>query len=371
MQKDWAEEEEGGGSKVGWFLNCLWGGVVAVVVCGGIAAAISLMLPPPEPRDWSKPDPGPVVIDGIEVSSEPAYSGSGSGDAQEGAEPDAVASTGDGEAAAAGDQPATPAPITPTLAADGTPSIARLEALGGFAISVNAMPFELPADMPLETPLVAVVIGNAGANPAIQAELLTLPYPATVGIVAGEPGDEETASAAQAIGLEVVAELPILAAGEGHGVLLEEGLPVDEVVGRTLVMMERLPMAVAGTWAETTGAKLDGPLLQGIGKALGAYGFAYLDRGVPPGEASEAELMEFPTLVAVSHFAIPAAAAAPEVQSALDAVAEAAAARGGAVVFVPAETAALQAVQQWLDAGAAKNLRVAPLSVVISRLAAG
>jgi polysaccharide deacetylase 2 family uncharacterized protein YibQ len=315
--------------------NWLWR-LVKGIVAGGVASAAALavlsiyVLPPPAPPPAPETAGAgePQVVDGIEVANRPAYFGAATAGAP-------------AEAEAAG-------PI----------------ALEGPALAVNAVPFEAdPA-----VPLVAVVLDDAAANPLLHEALFAMDMPLTVGVVAGADGDQATARAARDAGYEVVAELPLAAPGAGSGAGLEYGLAREEAAERTMLLMRRLPMAVAAARPLAAPAAPDPGVLAGLLEAIGTMGFAWLEHGLLPGMQPAVASDGVERIVAVSRFTIPSGAPATDAYAILDMAAAAAAEDGGAaVVLAPTEEQVLLALQLWAGAGAGGMAQIAPLSAVIRR----
>lgn len=332
--------------------NRLWrltkGVVAGAVVSAAAVAVLSIyVLPPPAPppAQTGAEAGDPKVVDGIEVSSEPAYSGDRAGSGSDTASADAAGAATD-----------------PDL-----DEIGPIE-LSGPALAANAEPFDAePGE-----PLMAVVLDDTAADPLMHETLFGLGMPLTIGIVAGGAGDRTTARMARDAGYEVVAQLPLVEAGASEGAKLEYGLSRAEASDRTMVLMRRLPMAVAAARPTAAPQPPDSDVLAGIMDALGPLGFAYVAHGLGPdgvpGVASEG----LERIVAVSRYTIPSGATAEEAHAVLDRAANAAAEGGGAtVVMAKAEEPVLLALQLMGGAGAERLARLAPLSAVIRRQNAG
>jgi polysaccharide deacetylase 2 family uncharacterized protein YibQ len=285
------------------------------------------------------------MVGGIEVSTEPAYSGAAGSEA---AAPDSGA-------------PDSATADSGTTVAE-APAVAALQPieLSGPAFSVNAVPFDAAPEMPL----VAVVISDTASNPLLHEVLFAQDLPLTIGVVAGGGGDRETATAARAAGFEVIAELPVAARGASDGAILEYGMDEAEAASRTLILIQRLPMAVAASRAQNAVKQPDPPVLKGIVDTLLPLGFGFVDHGVAAGDRSTFVAAGLDMPIGVSQFKIPAGASPADVIAVLDAAAANAARHGGAVVFAAPEEQLILALQLWGDAGAAK---LAPLSAVIRR----
>lgn len=343
MRRQFDDEDE----RPGWFWRFAKGGLAAVVLGAGVVVALSVYVlpPPPEPPAPAEEPAGPVMISGIEVSTTPAYS----------ADP---AAPGDGDAGA-------PDPQAPDAAAPEPAALEPVE-LSGPAISVNAAPFDAAPD----TPLVAVVLDNAASAPLLHALFFSTGLPLNIGVVAGAGGDRETAAAARAAGLEVVAELPLTRAGASGGAALEYGLAEAEAASRTLTLMRRLPEAVAATPALDAPAAPNASVLLGMLGALTPLGFGYVEHGLAP-EQRSAAATGMDAFIGVSRHRIPAGASAVEAIAVLDRAAAEAVAGGGAVVFAAPGEQVILALQLWGDAGAGSLARLAPLSAVIGRQRGG
>lgn len=328
MRRRFDEDEDQPGW--GWRLTkgVLAGLVVSVV---GVAAISLFVLPPPAPPPAETAAGGgdPAVIDGIEVSSEPAYFGLG-----ETAEEPGGTETATGE----------------------------IE-LSGPALSVNASVFAAPPDQPL----VAVVLDDTAANPLLHETLFALGMPVTVGVVAGSAGDGVTGRMARDAGYEVVAQLPITAPGQSEGAALEYGLSRADAAERTMILMRRLPMAVAATLPLSIPVPPEGAVISGMLEALGPLGFAYLEHGVAPGAEPVLSSDGIERIVAASRFSIPAGASAADAHAVLDRASAAAEESGAAVVMAAAEENVVLALQLWGGEGAVTETRLAPLSAVIRR----
>lgn len=314
-----------------WLWRLLKGMVAGAVMSGAGLVVLSIyVLPPPAPPPAAETagTGEPQVVDGIEVANRPAYFGAATAEAPV-------------EAEMAG-------PI----------------ALDGPALAVNAVPFEAdPA-----VPLVAVVLDDVAADPLLHEALFAMDIPLTVGVVAGADGDQATARAARGAGYEVVAELPLAARGQGSGAGLEYGLSRQEAAERALLLMRRLPMAVAAAWPLAAPAAPDPGVLAGLLGAIGPLGFAWLEHGVLPGMQPAVASDGVEQIVAVSRFTVPPGAPATDAYAILDmAAAEAAEHGGAAVVLAPTEEQVLLALQLWAGAGAAGMAQLAPLSAVIRR----
>lgn len=329
-----------------WALRLVKGILVGAVVSGTAVAAISIfVLPPPAPHPkMAEQASGPKMIDGIEVASEPAYFGTTDATAQ-----DAGAAPG--------------AHTTAAADAAGADAVGPVQ-LSGPALVVNAAAFQPAAGKPL----VAVVLDDVAADPMLHDRVFGLKLPVTIGVVCGGPGDQATARAARAAGYEVVAELPIMAGGASAGAALEYDLTSDQAAERTALLMRRLPMAVAATSAPAT-MPPGNALAQGIMKALGPFGFAYLARDRRSGAAAPAA-SGLDRITAVSDFSIPAKATAAQAHAVLDHAAAEAAKSGGAVVMAAADRQVLLALELW--AGSTGGVaQLAPLSAVVKRLNGG
>lgn len=343
MRRRFDDEDE----RPNWLGRLIKGIIAGAVVSGAAVAAISLyLLPPPAPppppgqQASAGEDGGPKVIDGIEVSSEPAYFGMTRAEG----EADATAAAAVGESAA---PPAETGPVE----------------LDGPALVANAEPFEAVPDMPL----VAVVLDDVGANPMLHEMLFTLDMPLTVGVLAGGAGDRVIAAAAREAGFEVVAQLPLAGPGEAGGGALEYGLPSGEAAERTALLMRRLPMAVAASLPLAAPAPPDRNMAKGIMAELGPMGFAWLEHGVGRGESPTVRPDGLERIVGVSRLTIPAGANAAEAHAALDRAAAAAAENGAVIVFAAADEAMLLALQLWAGTGEAGIAQLAPLSAAIRR----
>lgn len=328
MKRRFDDEDE----RPSWLGRLAMGVVAGALVSGIAAAAVSLFLlppappPPPEAQSAGAESAGePQIIDGIEVSTEPAYSGS------------------------------------PEATIDEAEETAGPLELAGPALVANAVPFEAEAGVPL----VAVVLADAAANPLLHESLFALDVPVTIGVVAGAPGDEVTARTARDAGFEVVAELPMARPGTADGAMLEYGLPAELAADRTMLLMRRLPMTVAATRALDTPSRPDGGVLDGVTQALGPLGFAYVEHGLGPDGAPSVTSDGLDRIVGVSRLTIPAGASAAEAHAVLDRAAAEAAETGAAIVMAHAEQDVLIALQLWAtEDGLA---RLAPLSAVIRR----
>lgn len=326
MKRSFDDEDE----RPSWLGRLVMGVAAGTLVSGIAAAAVSLFLLPPAPPPPLEPQSAeaegePKVIDGIEVSTEPAYSGSSSATIDEAEE--------------------TTGPLE----------------LAGPALVANAVPFEAAAG----APLVAVVLADAAANPLLHETLFALDVPVTIGVVAGAPGDEVTARTARDAGFEVVAELPMAQPGTGEGAMLEYGLPPELAADRTMLLMQRLPMTVAATRALDTPARPDGGVLDGVTRALGPLGFAYVEHGLGPDGTPRLQSDGLDRIVGFSRLTIPAGASAAEAHAGLDRAAAEAAETGAAIVMAHTEQDVLLALQLW--AGEDGPARLAPLSAVIRR----
>jgi polysaccharide deacetylase 2 family uncharacterized protein YibQ len=319
--------------KPGWFWRFVKGVLFAVVVSAAAVVVLSVyVLPPPK---LLEPEPvaetGPEIVSGIEVSATPAYTNPAS--------PDASAES------------ATEAEVLEPVV------------LSGPAPSVNAASF----DSAPGTPLVAVVLDDTAANPLLHELLFSMELPLTVGVVAGDGGDRETATAARAAGFEVVAQLPLAAKGQSAGAALEYGMPEDEAAERTLTLMQRLPMAMAAGRALNSPAQPNATVLNGMVSVLEPLGFAYVDHGVAQGDHSIFAAPGLAMPIGVSRFTIPPGATAADVIAVLDLAAADAVRDGGAVVFATPGEQLVLALQLWGDEGAGSLARLAPLSAVIRR----
>jgi polysaccharide deacetylase 2 family uncharacterized protein YibQ len=330
MRKKWQDEDD----RPGWFWKFVRGVLVSILVCGFAIAGISLFVLPPAELPPEKPaevaPAEPTVIGGIEVSQEPAYS----------------------SATAPAGEPAEEA-------------LAPL-ALDGPALSVNAAAFE--ADP--QVPLIAVVLDDTAAQPLLRPLWQALTVPVTVGVIAGRDGDREVAEAARGAGFEVVAQLPLAPPGAAVGDDLEYGMPESEVTGRTEALMQRLPMAVGASRPMAAGRPPSGPVLTGIGAALAAHGFAYLDLGVELQDTAPGKIAGLPVEVAASRYEISADDDLVAAIAVLDAAASDAAIRGGAVVIAAPSETLFGALLLWGGEGTDNPARLAPLSAVIGRLSA-
>ena len=334
------EDERPGG-----FWRFVRGVVVALVVSIGAVAVLSLYLleppkpPAPEPAgSETAAETGPELVSGVEVATTPAY----------------TAPAGSAGSDAPASQAAQPGAFDPIE-------------LPGPAFTVNAVPFEAEPG----TPLVAVVLDDTASDPRLHPLLFSTDLPLTVGVIAGAGGDRETASAARAAGFEVVAQLPLTGPGQANGAGLEYGLPEAEAADRTLTLIQRLPMAVAASRPLAAPAPPNAAVLRGMLSVLSPLGFAYLDHGVAPEDASTAEAADPGAIVGVSRHTIAAGAGAAEILAVLDRAAADAVRRGAAVVFaVPGEQLIL-ALQLWGGEGSAGVARLAPLSAAIRRQSGG
>lgn len=351
MRRRFDDEDE----RPGWGWRLTKGALMGLIVSTAGAVAISLfVLPPPSPppaETAADAAPGePTVIDGIEVSTEPAYFG--------------AADTGDAAGDAAGDlsDDVTGGP-TGDVSLDVAADDAGTVELSGPALSVNAAPFEAAPD----EPLVAVVLDNAAANPLLHETLFALGIPVTIGVVAGGAGDRVTGRMAREAGYEVVAELPLVAPGQSEGAMLEYDMAESDAAERTMLLMRRLPMAVAVTLPLEVPVPPEGAVLSGILDALGPLGFAYLEHSVAPDAEPALASDGIERIVAVSRFSIPAGASAAEAHAILDRASAVAEETGAAVVMASAEENVLLAVQLWGDDDAVGQARLAPLSAVVRR----
>jgi polysaccharide deacetylase 2 family uncharacterized protein YibQ len=319
------------------------GVLTAVVVSAGAVAVLSVyVLPPPEPpAPEPAADTGPEMVSGIEVATTPAYT-----------DPSGSASPGsDGAGSDGADAPAPePETLTPVE-------------LSGPALAVNSVPFEADPG----TPLVAVVLDDTAANPLLHELLFSMNLPFAVGVIAGGGGDRETANAARAAGLEVVAQLPLARQGESGGAALEYGLPEGEAADRTLTLMQRLPMAIAAARPLSAPARPNASVQRGMAATLEPLGFAYVDHGVVPGDGSTFGVEGVAIPIGVSRFTIPAGASAAETVAALDLAAADAVQRGTAVVFATPGEQLFLALQLWGGEGSGSLALLAPLSAVIRR----
>lgn len=329
MRRRFDEDDD----RPGWGWGLTKGALTGLIVSvAGIAAISLFMLPPPAPPPAETAADGgePAVIDGIEVSSEPAYFGIAQKNADSGGE--------------------------------GTTELSAIE-LAGPALSVNATPFEAAP----EDALVAVVLDDTAANPLLHETLFGLGMPVTIGVIAGAAGDRVTGQMARDAGYEVVAQLPLAAPGQSEGAMLEYGLPEADAAERTMLLVRRLPMAVAASLPLAIPVPPEGTVLSGILDALGPLGFAWLEQGVAPDAAPALTSDGIERIVAVSRFAIPAGATAMDAHAILDRASAAAKEDGAAVVMASADEAVLLALQLWGGEGAQGQARLAPLSAVVRR----
>jgi len=329
MRKKTVDDEE----RPRWFWKFVRGLLVGVLFSAAIAAALSIyVLPPPAPPPPSEvveAPTGPVMIGGIEVSTEPAYTTAGASD---GVAPQAE----------------TLAPVE----------------LSGPALSVNAAPYFAEEGIPL----VAVVLDNTASTPLLHDVLFSMTMPLTIGVVAGGGGDLETATAARNAGFEVVAELPLVARGASGGAGLEYGMAELDASIRTLTLIQRLPMAIAATRTLDATAPPDTAVMNGMLGALTPLGFAYLDHSVGSEARPRMRSTELgATVVGLSRFTIPAGASAAEIVAVLDLASADAVTRGGAVVFAVPDEQVILALQLWGEQGSGALARLAPLSAVIRR----
>lgn len=324
----------------GGFWRFLRGAIFGLIVSGVGVWALSVYVLPPPVIPEPEPEPestGPKVVDGIEVSTEPAYTGTPDQSAQQQAE----------------------AEPTGTLSLDGP------------AMVVNSAAF----DSDLQAPLVAVVLDDTAAQPLMHELIFGLDLPLTVGVVAGGGGDAETAKAARDAGLEVVAQFTIVPQGQSNGSDLEYGLSEAEAALRTLTLMQQVPSAVAVSRTLASPAPPEAELLRGVTSVIGPLGFAYLDLGVPVGTISPAITTgagtSEGTIVETSRHTIPPGASAADAHAILDAASADAAERGWAVVMAAPSEGLVQALLLWGGEGEGSLAQMAPLTAVIRKQIGG
>jgi polysaccharide deacetylase 2 family uncharacterized protein YibQ len=350
-----------------WFFKFLRGAIAGAIICVVALIALSLfVLPPAElpPPVESAADSGPKVVDGIEVATAPVPAEIVAGAAAPQA---GTGQAGTGEVGAG--QAANPAPeATAAPAAPAPIDIAASPALlAGPALEVNAAPFEAPEGMPL----VAVVLDDTAADPLLLDALFSVKLPLTIGVVAGRDGDREVATRARAAGMEVVAQLPLAAPGQGGGTALEPGLTPGEAGTRTEALIQRLPMAVAASRPLAAPGLPDPATLQGMAAPVAAFGYAYLDHGVSPGEQSLLGVMGLGLSLGTSRYVLPAGSDPARILVTLDQAATDAGPGGGAVILAAPSQTLLDALLLWGGEGSVSAGALAPLSAVIARQGAG
>ena len=318
----------------GGFWRFLKGVLFALVLSAvGVWALSVYVLPPPVIPEPEPEQTGPVLVDGIEVSKAPAYTGT------------------PGQADAEQPQQATSEPLD----------------LGGPAMVVNSVPFS--GD--LEAPLVAVVLDDTAAQPLLHPLIFATELPLTIGVVAGGGGEAETAKAARDAGFEVVAQVRIAPPGESDGSNLEYGLEEADAALRTLTLLQQVPSAVALGRTLASVAAPDDRMLSGIASVIGPLGFAYLDINVPPGVRSPAMASGLAVregaMVEVSRHSIPPGASAAEAHAILDAASADASETGWAVVVASPSEALLQALLLWGGEGEGSLAKMAPLTAVLRK----
>lgn len=331
------EDEE---NRSPWLLRFVAGAVAGLVLSVVVLAAISLwVLPPPErPADAAgEAEAGeagePTVIAGIEVAKTPAY----------------MAPSAE-QAESAAPEPEDAGPIE----------------LSGPALTVNAAPFEAPADVPL----VALVIDNTAADPFFMDDLLSLELPVTVGVIAGMDGDRVTARRAREAGLEVVAELPLMPPGAGRGAELEYGLDREEAARRTELLLRRVPVAVAVSRALGAPRPPGPTVLAGIFDVVEPLGFGYVVVGAPREGPPPAAGLGRAVPLGIARLTVPAGASNTQAFEVLERAALVAAREGAAIVVASAGADILPALLLWTGVEG-EAARLAPLSAVIRRQQGG
>lgn len=329
---DESEQRKGG------FLRFVRGAITGLLFSAVAVWALSVYVLPPPVIPEPEPEPtGPKIVDGIEVSNEPAYSGTPDQSEQ---------------------QQARPEP-TGTLSLDGP------------AMVVNSANFS--GD--LQDPLVAVVLDSTNTQPLLHELIFGLDVPLTVGVIAGDGGDAETAKVARDAGFEVVAQFTIAPTGQSGGSDLEYGLDAADAALRTLTLIQRMPMAVAVSRTLASPTPPDAEVLRGMASVVGPLGFAYLDIDVPlvgesPAIAAGTAESEG-ALIEVSRHTVPAGASAAAAHAVLDAASADAAERGWAVVTAAPSEGLVQALLLWGGEGEGSLAKMAPLTAVIRKKIGG
>lgn len=227
------------------------------------------------------------------------------------------------------------------------PSDDRL-ALAGPALDVNARDFNAPA----AGRMVALVLLATDGDDPLAAEVIEgLPFPVAIGVVAGEPGSADTASAIRAAGHEVIAELSSSVGAEEAVEALAE-VPVS--------------IAAAFTKGDGRGDNIAPEVLE----TLGQYGFAYFDSRIIGGGAAlrAARAASLPA-ISPDRGGIGATTEAQLLQT-LNIAARVARRQGSAVVVAPASAASLRAAMRFALEGAGEAT-IAPLSAVIRQRSGG
>ncbi|MGF1501641.1 MAG: divergent polysaccharide deacetylase family protein [Paracoccaceae bacterium] len=237
-------------------------------------------------------------------------------------------------------------------------------ALDGPALQLNAVPFEAES----ATPLVSVILRNAGESSLAVETLLSLSMPLTLGVAA--QGDDDVALAAEAklAGYEVIAELPIAGQGDqSEAGILAVGMSDIDVATVAETQLGRLWMAVAATGLPKSGVTVSDDLARGLIAVLGNYGFAYVSPQSEPDIAAETFATAFGVPYAGEALSLPETADAAEVYAALERAAGNAQVDGTAILAGPATRAMLEGLLRWGLEQGGRQARIAPISAIIAR----
>jgi polysaccharide deacetylase 2 family uncharacterized protein YibQ len=291
--------------------------------------------------------------------------------------PDAVATPeekADQLAALLGDAPAEPAGAEAegtgeTLAPQPEPEPeperapeppAPVLALAGPAIEVNASDTSIGRS----AAALAIVLSDAGEPGGLTPELLSgIPFPVTVGILAGTEGAADLAAAARAAGHEVLVQLPTEAV---EGRVAEEqailpGLAGDAAAARALTLLAGLPEGVAvSTWPASASQGAGGQALMAV---LAEHGFGYLENRSFAGGVAEREAKEAGVVFAAADRTIQRRATPTQMAQQIGQTGNDAGRSGPQIVIMPATADALKAAIEW--SLTSSGVRPVPLSAVM------
>ncbi|MEM1385345.1 MAG: divergent polysaccharide deacetylase family protein, partial [Pseudomonadota bacterium] len=230
------------------------------------------------------------------------------------------------------------------------------------ALEANAAVF----DAPLGTPLVAVVLEDAGRGGLDISSLRALGIPLTIGVVAGREGDRDLALAVRSAGHEILAQLPMDGARLwATPVRLTLDMPHEDAASETKRLMAQLSVAVAASNHRGVNANRDPQFMAAVIGSLSQNGYGFLEDR--PGASSSLSRIARDAQVPFAETSrfVPAGSSAAQAYDVIEVAAREAEAQGSAIVRGPASAAMLEAVLRWALERSSSSARIAPLSAVL------
>ncbi len=228
------------------------------------------------------------------------------------------------------------------------------------ALTLNSASFERRGD----SPIIAVILEDAGASDLSVEALLSLPMPLTLGITPRGEADVKLASEAKLANYEVLTEIPI---GRTPRALISPEMSDLEIAEMVERVMAELWMSVGASGVMAEDGPLDERIMKGVITVLERNGFAFVNTDAGSLESGRAFAQAFSVPYAGDTRRVSQGAGEEAIYQMLTAAAEEAQTTGSAIVSGPASLAMLRALSKWSIENA-RVAQIAPLSAVINAM---